>query len=192
MSWITKGTLDLLAIIEVPPIQNEDMSRSVIKRLQDLIKGHMGHHVTTPPLASKNSISETLSIRLKLNLNSLKASIPLYPAGFGYMNNALLRSLMTYMNAHSTQIPLEFHLNMDLQNFNGAWTFFDSGLVTAISDEISKLILRLFYDEKDQFHHLRKIGLWSLKYLSKGLMSLWNTIHLSHPLSDDTYGIPAF
>jgi mitochondrial distribution and morphology protein 31 len=50
----------------------------------------------------------------RIKLNDAKASVPLTTPHISYLNNALIRPIVGYMNANHTSIPLSFRAKMDL------------------------------------------------------------------------------
>ncbi|KAJ3394543.1 Mitochondrial distribution and morphology protein 31, mitochondrial precursor, partial [Entophlyctis sp. JEL0112] len=105
-------------------------------------------------------------------LNDLRASVPLSTPHISYMNNALIRPVVGYMNAHRFRIPLTFEARPKLTNFDGSWDFFSCGLVDIAAEEIGRALTLLVLDERERTRHLKRIGLWSLQNATKNLMEL--------------------
>ena len=206
MGWINRGSFDILATLDIPLRWDKEKS-GFIKKVVNELKNRLDWATPSnrrslsqqqdqkqqPSPKIPQIVTDRLSMHLKLNLNNLRASVPLRTEDLSYANNALIRPLVGYMNAHNLRIPLEFHLDMNREDFDGAWTLYDSGLAVAISSEAGRSIVRLMYDERERARRLRKIGLWSLKRLSKTLVSLWHTMNLpSHPFHEDYYAMSYF
>ncbi|KAJ3412084.1 Mitochondrial distribution and morphology protein 31, mitochondrial precursor [Chytridiales sp. JEL 0842] len=106
-----------------------------------------------------------------VTLNDLKASVPLTTPYISYMNNALVRPIVAYMNAHKTRIPLAFEAKMDLANFDGAWTLHSAGLVDLIGEEIGRAMTESVLNERERTRQLKRVGLWSLQSVTKNLVN---------------------
>ncbi|KAJ3316653.1 Mitochondrial distribution and morphology protein 31, mitochondrial precursor [Blyttiomyces sp. JEL0837] len=107
----------------------------------------------------------------RVGLNDLRASVPLTSPHISYMNNALIRPIVAYMNAHRTRIPLSFETQIPLENFNGAWTFHSAGLVDLIGEEIGRAMTLLVLDERERIRQLKRMSVWSLQSVTKNLMA---------------------
>jgi mitochondrial distribution and morphology protein 31 len=180
ISWVTNGVFDVLATIDVP-VESE-------REMIDVVKDHLKKDdVSELPHSDRFLLANYVSIHLKLCLKNLQALIPLQTEDISYVNNALIRPIVGYMNTHNTHIPLEFYLKMNREHFNGAWTLNDSGLADAISHEVGISLVRLVYNERERSRRLRKIGLWFLQNVSKSLIALWHAVNAPSPVYDDDY-----
>ncbi|KAJ3025923.1 Mitochondrial distribution and morphology protein 31, mitochondrial precursor, partial [Rhizophlyctis rosea] len=95
----------------------------------------------------------------RVRLNDLKASVPLVAPELSYMGSALVRPVVAYMNAVRTSVGVRFSAGMELDNFNGAWTFQSAGLIDVLSDEIGRALTNMVRDERERARHLKRIGL---------------------------------
>ena len=104
-----------------------------------------------------------------VDLNDIKASVPLISSELSYMNSALIRPVVGFMNNNKTKTHLSFDTKMDVENFNGSWDIYAAGLVNLLSEEIGRAFLTLVQDERERNKRLRQVGLWSLQSVSKNL-----------------------
>ncbi|KAJ3005322.1 UNVERIFIED_CONTAM: Mitochondrial distribution and morphology protein 31, mitochondrial precursor, partial [Siphonaria sp. JEL0065] len=105
-------------------------------------------------------------------LNDLRASVPLSTPEISYMNNALIRPVVGYMNSHRVRIPLTFEARTELAQFDGSWDFYSAGIVDVVAEEIGRALTLLVLDERERTRHLKRIGLWSIQNATKNLMEV--------------------
>jgi distribution and morphology protein 31 len=73
-----------------------------------------GSHREFHPPAAPEDGPPSVFMHCSVTLNDLRASVPMSTPYISYMNNALVRPIVAYMNAHRTRIPLSFEAKMDL------------------------------------------------------------------------------
>ncbi|CEQ39286.1 SPOSA6832_00808, partial [Sporobolomyces salmonicolor] len=98
-----------------------------------------------------------VSIDLDIRFKDLKASVPVRPhppyvllvpprltwlsweqyftSNFSYINNALIRPIVAFINRNRTLIPIRCHIDLGLSEFNGSWTTYDVGILDRITAE---------------------------------------------------------
>jgi mitochondrial distribution and morphology protein 31 len=76
---------------------------------------------------------------LGVHLNDVRAAVPLFTNDISYINNALIRPIVAYINSRKTFIPVNCRIVKRLSDFDGSWTIFDSGLMDDLSCEVSAL-----------------------------------------------------
>lgn len=97
------------------------------------------------PLSSSSSPeSETedrrfLAMDLRVHLNNVRAVVPIFTRDLSYINNALIRPIVAYINSKRTFIPINCRLVKRVGDFDGSWTVFDSGLMDDLSAAVSTL-----------------------------------------------------
>ncbi|RKP27063.1 mitochondrial distribution and morphology protein family 31/32, partial [Syncephalis pseudoplumigaleata] len=104
-----------------------------------------------------------LIIDLGVRFNNVKASVPLVAQDLSYVNNALIRPVVAYMNWHRTCIPVRCSVGIDLSEFDGAWTVYEAGLVDQISEQVGRALVQLTTDERERNRRLKRVGLWGLQ-----------------------------
>jgi hypothetical protein len=72
----------------------------------------------TPTSSSNNNNNNNrhskLIVDLSVRFNNVKASVPLVAEDISYLNNALIRPVVAYMNWHRTCIPVRCSVGIDL------------------------------------------------------------------------------
>ena len=63
--------------------------------------------------------------------------MPLFTRDISYVNNALVRPIVAYINSKKTFIPVNCRVVKRVSEFDGSWTIYDSGLMDDISREAS-------------------------------------------------------
>lgn len=124
--------------------------------------------VALPP--SPNKPNEMLML-WQVRLNDIKANVPLRSSSLTYMNAALIRPIVSYMNSSRTDISLSFGAAMDLSNFDGAWTVYSAGLIDVLSEQVGRAVTNMYTDEKERMKHLKRIGIISFQSVLKNIVS---------------------
>ena len=78
---------------------------------------------------------------LRVNLNDVRAAVPLFSPDLSYVKNALIRPIVAYINSRRTFIPINCRVVKRVGDFDGSWTIFDSGLMDDLSAEVWTSIL---------------------------------------------------
>ena len=151
-SWIHEGSVDIVADLMFPA----DTDESISKVMSDFYD-RMGATVTTSrqlpkwqestqvgdngSTASIESISSDndkrfLVLDLRVHLNDIRAAVPIFTKDLSYINNALIRPIVAYMNSRRTFIPINCRVVKRASEFDGSWTIFDSGLMDDLSAEV--------------------------------------------------------
>ncbi|KAJ3220322.1 Mitochondrial distribution and morphology protein 31, mitochondrial precursor, partial [Clydaea vesicula] len=82
--------------------------------------------LATPQEKAKKPL--TVLMYWKVRLNDLKSSIPVINQDLSYISNAMIRPVVAFLNANKNSTDLEFNVEMDLENFNGGQTIYDTGI----------------------------------------------------------------
>lgn len=99
---------------------------------------------------------------LRVHLNDVKAAVPLFTHDISYVNQALVRPIVAYINAKRTYIPISCRIVKRAGDFDGAWSVFDSGLMSDLSAETYDAFARDVEDQHNRVRRLRKVGFWTL------------------------------
>jgi distribution and morphology protein 31 len=187
LSWIHEGNVDIVADIMIP----NDSDDSVIKVMTDFYermeatltsKKHLeqqhldedasgdepiavGGVVVPSPGAQavREEDKRFLVMDLRVHLNDVRAVVPLFTRDLSYVNNALIRPIVAYINSRRTFIPINCRVVKRLSDFDGSWTVFDSGLMDDLSAEVYDAFARDVTDEQARLRRFKKVGLWSLQ-----------------------------
>ncbi|KAK7205764.1 mitochondrion biogenesis protein [Myxozyma melibiosi] len=99
---------------------------------------------------------------LRIQLHNVRAALPLMPPELSYINNALIRPMIAYINNRNTYIPINCRVVKKLSEFDGSWTIFDSGLMDDLSAEVYEAIATNVRDDEERARRMKKVGMWSL------------------------------
>ena len=155
-SWIHEGNVDIVADIMFP----SDTADSIAKIMSDFYDRmeatvsstrHL-HNVAASTIMNdddtragagstiKHNTSDDdkrlLVMDLRVHLNDIRAAVPLFTRDLSYVNNALIRPIVAYMNSRHTFIPINCRVVKRASDFDGSWTIFDSGLMDDLSAEV--------------------------------------------------------
>ncbi|RFU24489.1 hypothetical protein B7463_g11845, partial [Scytalidium lignicola] len=180
--WIYEGNVDIVADIMFPA----DTDDSIVKVMSDFYD-RMEATVTSnrylrllennPRLADLNTpeqkaaFEEKLSrdddkrylvMDLRVHLNDVKAAVPLFTRDLSYINQALIRPIVAYINSKKTFIPINCRIVKRASEFDGSWTIFDSGLMEDLSAETYEAFAKDVMDSQARIRRLKKVGFWSI------------------------------
>ncbi|KAG4301033.1 hypothetical protein PCK1_002732 [Pneumocystis canis] len=120
---------------------------------------------------SKISKAKEMMIDIKMILHGVKANVPLFTKELSYVSNALIRPIVAYINSHHACIPVTCKVIKDLEDFNGSWTIYDSGLMDDLSKEIYETFAKSVINQEIKRHYIRKISAWSLEMIIHAVLS---------------------
>lgn len=99
---------------------------------------------------------------LRIHLNDVKASVPVFTSDLSYVNQALVRPIVAYINAKKTYIPICCRIVKRASDFDGAWSVFDCGLMTDVSAEVYSAFAQDVENQQSRVRRLKKVGFWTL------------------------------
>ncbi|KAJ0164085.1 Mitochondrial distribution and morphology protein 31 [Colletotrichum tanaceti] len=114
---------------------------------------------------SSNSSEEDrryLIMDLRIHMNDVKAAVPLFTKDISYINQALVRPIVAYINAKKTYIPITCRIVKRVTDFDGSWSIFDCGLMDDMSAETYEAFARDIEDQQSRVRRLKKVGFWTL------------------------------
>ena len=151
-SWIHEGNVDIVADLMFPAENDESISKvmsdfydrmeATVTTSRQLPKGQESTQVGDDgSTASVDSVSSDddkrfLVLDLRVHLNDIRAAVPIFTKDLSYVNNALIRPIVAYMNSRRTFIPINCRVVKRASEFDGSWTIFDSGLMDDLSAEV--------------------------------------------------------
>lgn len=158
-SWIHEGNVDIVADIMFPADNDESIARIVsdfYERMEATVTSKPVNsaditaiinddtevvdakiQVTPPP--NHGDDKRFLVMDLRVHLNDVRAAVPIFTKDLSYVNNALIRPIVAYINSRNTFIPINCRIIKRASEFDGSWTIFDSGLMDDLSAEVSRL-----------------------------------------------------
>ncbi|KAH8675463.1 mitochondrial distribution and morphology proteins-domain-containing protein [Xylariales sp. PMI_506] len=111
---------------------------------------------------STDKLPRYLVMDLRIHLNDVKATVPVFTSNLSYVNQALVRPIVAYINAKRTYIPIGCRIVKRASDFDGAWSVFDCGLMSDVSAEVYDAFARDVEDQQSRVRRLKKVGFWTL------------------------------
>jgi distribution and morphology protein 31 len=148
-SWIRQGNVDIVMDVNFPLDDDlqfsrlvqelyERMEATVISSTSDNDHYDFASIVSSiRNLGQKEGEKKFLVMDLHVQLNDVRAAVPIFTNDLSYVNNAMIRPIVAYVNSKKTYIPINCRVIKELGEFNGSWTIFDSGLMDDLSAEVS-------------------------------------------------------
>ncbi|KAG6034409.1 hypothetical protein E4U41_006549 [Claviceps citrina] len=134
--------------------------------------GHLseaGGEVETPEAPPAQQAGESgeedrryLIMDMRIHMNDVKAAVPLFTRDISYVNQALVRPIVAYINAKRTYIPISCRIVKRLSDFDGSWTVFDCGLMNDTSVETYDAFAKDVEDQQSRVRRFKKVGFWTL------------------------------
>ncbi|KAK1815233.1 Mitochondrial distribution and morphology protein 31, mitochondrial precursor [Friedmanniomyces endolithicus] len=194
-SWIQEGNVDIVADMMIPHDEDRGIAK-VMSGLYDQLEATVtsashqlpgvggrqpkptadAEDLTTTTLSPSPSSSppppnDLLILDLRVHLNDVRASVPLFPGPhISYTNSALTRPIVAYINSRPhTCIPITCRIIKHAHEFDGSWTVFDSGLLEDLSREVYEAFVMDIRDERVRGRRMRKVGVWGLRVVAQAL-----------------------
>ncbi|KAI9704216.1 MAG: Mitochondrial distribution and morphology protein 31, mitochondrial precursor [Candelina mexicana] len=189
-SWIHQGNVDIVADVMFPADNHETIAK-VMSDFYDRMEATVtsDHHrrpnggtnvaqdqIPTTREQTTASGTETtedekrfLVMDLRVHLSDVHAAVPLFTRDLSYVRNALIRPIVAYINSKKAFIPVNCRVVKSINEFDGSWTIFDSGLMDDISAETYEAFARDVVDDQARRRRFKKVGLWSLQLAIQAL-----------------------
>ncbi|KAJ5130164.1 uncharacterized protein N7515_006203 [Penicillium bovifimosum] len=173
-SWIHEGTVDIVADIMFPAENDESLAK-VMADFYDRLEATVTSNRYPEPMSSDpNGESETedrrfIAMDLRVHLNNVRAVVPIFTRDLSYINNALIRPIVAYINSKRTFIPINCRLVKRVGDFDGSWTIFDSSLMDDLSAATYDAFARDVVDDQARKRRFKKVGFWSLQLAAQAI-----------------------
>ncbi|KAI4120050.1 MAG: hypothetical protein LQ345_000006 [Seirophora villosa] len=190
-SWIHEGNVDIVADIMFPADSDESIAK-VMSDFYDRMEAtvtanrHPGPaeqpirldhaepaaSISASPGTTNSETSDDkrfLVMDLRVHLNDVRAAVPLFNKDLSYVNNALIRPIVAYINSRKAFIPVHCRVVKRASEFDGSWTIFDSGLMQDLSAETYEAFAKDVKDDQARLRRFKKVGLWSLQIAVQAL-----------------------
>ncbi|KJA27857.1 hypothetical protein HYPSUDRAFT_62897 [Hypholoma sublateritium FD-334 SS-4] len=195
ISWITSGKVDAVLDIKFPRDPNDELPfNAILGEIADAISTSLSgsqdvtripgqRELAKPALSVPEDRNEgdpegdsrpKVMVDIDLRFRDLKAAVPIFPEDLSYVNYALIRPIVAFMNANRTLVPIHCRVVKDLSDFDGAWT------VTGLMDEISvKTYDAMAYHVSQSTmnrQRMKAVSLWSLQRTASAVLSALRTV----------------
>lgn len=159
-SWIHEGNVDIVADILFPADNDESIAK-VMSDFYDRMEATVTSGRRRQTFEGKSIINNSgdynpgqvvtsdrssgddkrfLVMDLRVHLNDVRAAVPIFTRDLSYVNNALIRPIVAYINSRKTFIPINCRVVKRASEFDGSWTIFDSGLMDDLSAEVYLIV----------------------------------------------------
>lgn len=189
--WIYEGNVDIVADIMFPADSDESVAKIMsdfYDRMEATVTSNRYLHLLensphnadldTPEKRAafaaekaeeRSDDKRYLIMDLKVHLNAVHASVPLFTRTLSYTNQALIRPIVAYINSRNTFIPISCRIVKRASEFDGSWTVFDSGLMEDLSAETYEAFAKDVVDRQQRMRRLKKVGFWSISLAVQAL-----------------------
>ncbi|KAL0632953.1 Mitochondrial distribution and morphology protein 31, mitochondrial precursor [Maublancomyces gigas] len=188
-SWITDGNVDIVADIMFPTESDLDFSQvvqDIVERMEATVSSNMyGKSLNSEERKAgrkeeekanegekenEKRVEKYIVMDLRIQLNDVRAAVPIFNTELSYINNALIRPMVAYINRRKTYIPINCRVVKRQSEFDGSWTIYDSGLMDDLSAEAYAAFARNVVDDQARRRRFKKVGLWSLQLAAQALL----------------------
>ena len=198
--WITSGIVDTCADIYIPQEASEADSTELLRKLvyeltdsielpqpvmlgagnsDDLLVVGGGNSNKQEQQQVKKEEPKKFVMDIDFRFKDSKASVPLTTPDLSYINNAMVRPVVAYINRNKTIVPIKCRVVLDLSNFDGSWTGYDSTLIDHVSEQLGKGFVDLTMDQQAHNKRLKRIGYWSLREMLRNIVSIHDMMRVS-------------
>ncbi|KAF5656016.1 MDM31-like protein [Fusarium sp. NRRL 25303] len=190
--WIYEGNVDIVADVMFPADTDESITKVMadfydqleeivdtnrhrfMRNIQEqgpalLTSGHLSDsagdiHGEKPAVEPQTSEDERryLIMDLRISMNDVKAAVPLFTKDMSYVNQALVRPIVAYINAKKTYIPINCRIVKRASDFDGSWSIFDCGLMNDMSAETYDAFANDVENQQSRVRRFKKVGFWTL------------------------------
>ncbi|GAA5979837.1 hypothetical protein JCM10908_003062 [Rhodotorula pacifica] len=131
----------------------------------------LGEHdeVSAVEDSAEDEEDKIVSIDLDIRFRDLKAHVPYFTSDLSYINNALVRPIVAFINRNRTLIPIRCHIDLGLSEFNGSWTTYDVGILDRMSEQVYSALAHHVAQSNDQ--RIQTVGLWTLQMTASSVLS---------------------
>ncbi|KAJ4339120.1 Mitochondrial distribution and morphology protein 31, mitochondrial precursor [Ascochyta clinopodiicola] len=188
-SWIHEGNVDIVADIMLPNDDDESLAKvmsdmydrveATVSQNGRAVKHHFSdhaahgfdHHDDDHHEEETNEEDNRFIIMdLRVHLNDVRAAVPIFTRDISYVNNALVRPIVAYINSKRTFIPVNCRVVKQVGEFDGSWTLYDSGLMEEVSREMYDAFARDVLDDRTvRKRRIKKVGIWTLQLAAQAL-----------------------
>ncbi|KAM9922241.1 hypothetical protein OXX80_011928, partial [Metschnikowia pulcherrima] len=169
--WISAGKVDMMGDVMVPEDARDYNMADIVQIVADSIHKEATRY-RNPGVAPKREsrlspedVSQFFVLDLTLRLNNVRASVPFQAPELSYVNYALIRPIVAYINSRNAFIEIKARVVKSLADFAGSWTVYDSLLMDDISESVYDSFVNYVADDESRLMRMRKIAFWSVQVL---------------------------
>lgn len=168
--WINEGQVDMIGDLLLP---EKDIDASQLTEIFNVVsdwilkEARRHSHIFPVELPQREDIDpkQYFVMDFFLKLHNVKAEVPLFNTDLSYINNALIRPIVGYINARRTYIPIRCRVVKNMNDFSGSWTMYDSLLMDDLSAEVYDAFANYVADEERINLRMKRVGFWSLQLI---------------------------
>lgn len=167
-SWIREGSVDIIADIAFPAEDDDSVAKimsDVFDRVEATVttnsipelRANHSHLDSESKINHAQGVDENgttsdengqhtsddddrfLIMDLRIHMNDVRAAVPIFTKDISYVNNALIRPIVAYINSRRALIPVNCRVVKRKSEFDGSWTLFDSGMLDDMNREVSSV-----------------------------------------------------
>ncbi|CAE7178007.1 MDM31 MDM32 domain containing protein [Pyrenophora teres f. teres] len=187
-SWIHEGNVDIVADVMFPNDDDDSIAKvmsDMYDRVEATVIQQRKHHFSDHAVhgfdeqhhddhadseKGKGEDNRYMIIDMRVHLNDVRAAVPIFTRDISYVNNALVRPIVAYMNSSRTFIPVNCRVVKRVSEFDGSWTLYDSGLMEEVSKEMYDAFARdVLEDRTTRKRRIKKVGIWTLQLAAQAL-----------------------
>lgn len=178
--WISLGKVDMIGDVMVPEESKDLNVAEIVSIITQLIhkeatryrnpevnnkkQDHM-LRLTNDNSTDSHDILRYFVLDLTMRLNNVRASVPFQAPELSYVNYALIRPIVAYINLRNAFIEIKARVVKNLEDFSGSWTVYDSLLMDDISEEVYDSFVNYVADDEARLVRMRKVAFWSVQLL---------------------------
>ena len=178
--WITSGKVDMTGDVMLP----EDSKDLNVSEIVSIVAESIHKEATryrNPEVAEKkqdhvsrlknengsqlSEVSKYMVLDLGIRLKNVRASVPYKAPELNYVNYALIRPIVAYINLRNSLVEIKSQVVKNMEDFSGSWTIYDSLLMDDISEEVYDSFVRYVANDEARLLRMKKIAFWSVQLL---------------------------
>lgn len=178
--WISSGKVDMIGDVMVP----EDVKELNVSEIVSIIATSIHKEATryrNPQVSNKkqdhisrltddntthsNDVLKYFVLDLTIRLKNVRALVPFKAPELSYVNYALIRPIVAYINLRNAFIEVTSRVVKNIKDFDGSWTIYDSLLMDDISEEVYDSFADYVANDEARLMRMRKVAFWSVQLL---------------------------
>ena len=124
----------------------------------------------------RSDVKRKVVVDLDLRFRDLKAAVPIFTGDLSYVNNALIRPIVAFMNANRTLVPIHCRIVKDVSDFDGSWTMWETRLMDAISLNVYEAMAYHVSQSAINRQRMKAVSWWSLQLTANAIVNALRTV----------------